>query len=51
MNRTFSVPKSVLRYVLDKGQYFDPETSFIFQCLDESVLIYFQNIVVSVTMI
>ena len=22
------MPKSVLRYVLDKGQYFDPETSF-----------------------
>ena len=26
MNRTSSVPKSVLRYILDKGQYFDLET-------------------------
>ena len=28
MKRTFGVPKSVLRYVLDKGQYFDQEISF-----------------------
>ena len=28
MNRMSSVAKSVLRYVLDKGQYFDLETSF-----------------------
>ena len=26
MNRNSSVPKSVLRYVLVKGRYFDPET-------------------------
>ena len=28
MNRTSSIPKSVLHYVLDKGQFFYPETSF-----------------------
>ena len=30
MNRTSSVPKSVLLYELDKGKHFDPET-FILQ--------------------
>ena len=32
MNRTSRVPKSVLRYVLDKGPYFDLETVFIQSC-------------------
>ena len=32
MNRTSSAPKSVLRYVLDKGQYFNLETSFTQSC-------------------
>ena len=27
-----SMPKSVLCYELDKGQYFDPETSFTQSC-------------------
>ena len=31
-NRTSSMPKSVLCYVLDKGQYFDPETYFAQSC-------------------
>ena len=31
MNSTSSVPKSVLRYELDKG-YFNPETSFTQLC-------------------
>ena len=26
------MPKSVLRYELDKGQYFDPETSYTQSC-------------------
>ena len=32
MNRTSSVPKSVLHYELDKGKYLDPETSFTQSC-------------------
>ena len=35
MNRTSSVPKSVLRYVLDKGQYFYLETSFTQSCFQK----------------
>ena len=31
-NRTCNMPKSVFPYVLDKGQYFDPETSFTQSC-------------------
>ena len=32
MNRTSSMPQSVLLYVLDKGQYFDPKNSFTQSC-------------------
>ena len=32
LNRTFGMPKSVLIYVLDKGQYFDLETVFTQSC-------------------
>ena len=32
IKKTSSLPKSVLRYVLDKGQYFDLETSFTQSC-------------------
>ena len=32
MNKTSSMPKSILRYELDKGQYFDLETTFTQSC-------------------
>ena len=33
------MPKSVLHYVLDKDQYFNPETSFTHCCMEAALLV------------
>ena len=39
MHRTSSVPKSVLCFELDKGQYFDLETSSTQSCFQKKSLV------------
>ena len=44
MNRTSSEPKSVLHYKLDKGQHFEPETSFNQTCFSQILTVFFSKI-------